>query len=241
MDWGRPIPVDIFVMAKGEPDCRHVTKIGGLPYRPAQAQWPAAANGDPMVFLGQFCFADSRDITGPVPDDVLLVFAEDEDDLPQAAVFEWYPLGLSDLATPVEIPRSRWWIPPCYGHVYRTVNYPEAKRKARFKDDRYLTFDGCEVWSEYWLPQYQATQIGEAPFFIQGKPELRGKPLCCISSIMMDPCSNYSWVNQSERDLDPGSPDILSFKQDYLGFGDAGCLYVFIDETNRLSCATDCF
>jgi len=32
-DWGQPVPVDVFVMSKGEPANRHATKIGGLPYR----------------------------------------------------------------------------------------------------------------------------------------------------------------------------------------------------------------
>jgi len=45
--------VDIFVMAEGEPDNRWITKIGGVPYRPAAASWPQSCNGDPMAFVAQ--------------------------------------------------------------------------------------------------------------------------------------------------------------------------------------------
>ena len=34
------IPTDVFVFSLGEPPERHVTKIGGAPYRPAGLPWP---------------------------------------------------------------------------------------------------------------------------------------------------------------------------------------------------------
>ena len=78
--WGPAVPVDIFVMAEGEPEKRNVTKIGALPYRPANASWPTGSNGQPMLFVAQFNFADSKDLTGELPGDILLVFADDSSD-----------------------------------------------------------------------------------------------------------------------------------------------------------------
>ena len=37
---GQGIPADVFAFALGEPAERHVTKVGGLPYRPAGEPWP---------------------------------------------------------------------------------------------------------------------------------------------------------------------------------------------------------
>src|SRR5262249_53652498 len=72
------VPVDLFVFCKGEPPRRDLTKIGGLPYWPARREWPRAESGAPMAFVAQINFADSRDITGTLPGDLLLVFGEPE-------------------------------------------------------------------------------------------------------------------------------------------------------------------
>src|SRR5581483_1820115 len=52
-DWGAAVPVDVFVMAEGEPEHRDVTKIGGLPYRSAGQNWPVSDEGRPLTFLAQ--------------------------------------------------------------------------------------------------------------------------------------------------------------------------------------------
>jgi hypothetical protein len=67
-DFGPPIPTDVFVFARGEPNDRGVTKVGGLPYRPSELGWPRTTSvlhpngelprrtswsgGDPNVTLG---------------------------------------------------------------------------------------------------------------------------------------------------------------------------------------------
>lgn len=51
--WGPAVPVDIFIMADGEPPDRHVTKIGGLPYRPRL--W----NGRHGPMATRWCFSRS--------------------------------------------------------------------------------------------------------------------------------------------------------------------------------------
>lgn len=57
-DPGRAIPTDVFVFSLGEPARREVTKVGGLPYRPAADPWPTHPSGRSMTFIGQLCFAD---------------------------------------------------------------------------------------------------------------------------------------------------------------------------------------
>src|SRR5437879_1094826 len=83
--WGPAVPVDLFIMADGEPADRHVTKIGGLPYR-SGTPWPTMRDGEPpygsatprarmrdgepLLFLAQFNFSDSKDLSGELPGDL---------------------------------------------------------------------------------------------------------------------------------------------------------------------------
>src|SRR4029077_8646441 len=78
-DWGRPVPVDVFVMSKGEPENRCATKIGGLTYRPRKLPWPCARPGRPLALIAQFNFTNSVDLVGALPGDLLLVFGDDSD------------------------------------------------------------------------------------------------------------------------------------------------------------------
>jgi len=107
-DLGPPVPTDVFLFALGEPPRRDVTKVGGLPYRPRTRPWPMAPDGQPMVYLAQYRFSESRDIAPPVPGDILVVFVRDfcmGSVSPQEYLhFEWYPLGLEDLPQIHDVP-----------------------------------------------------------------------------------------------------------------------------------------
>jgi Domain of unknown function (DUF1963) len=129
-EWGPAVPVDMFVMADGETEDRQVTKIGGLPYRPAAATSPTDTSGKPLVFLAQFNFGDSKDLTGELPGDVLLVFAENYQ-MPGSLHFEWQRRGLQGLISPAGMLRNPDAFDPCYGHVFRTVSFPQAERRDR--------------------------------------------------------------------------------------------------------------
>ena len=48
---GRELPTDVFVWGQGEPKDRTLTKVGGLPYWPAETPWPER-NGKPLPFGG---------------------------------------------------------------------------------------------------------------------------------------------------------------------------------------------
>jgi hypothetical protein len=227
-----------------------------------------------MTFLGQLCFADSRDLTGDLPGDVLLVFAwaneRQDDNLPvdffakleqlggqlgidtgpiqelmnrridsgsvQEAMnrsnevlldglhFEWHPLGLRDLVRTEDMPEASWQFEPCHGHICRTTSWPQARR--RRPGDTYLEVNGREVWSDYWLWQHQATQIGRAPYHIQDHAPLPGRPLCALSSVCPSQWSPYPWINRAEPLLPEGE---FNFHDKQLMLVDTGCIYISID------------
>jgi hypothetical protein len=238
-DWGPAVPVDVFIMAEGEPPDRHVTKVGGLPYRPADMPWPTTDDGTPLSFLAQIDFSDSKDLVGELPGDVLLAFTPDVDGCIKALLFEWRHLGLKDLIPCDQVPEQPWHPDPCYGHICRTVNYPEAQRKPELLANEEPLCRGLEIWSSYRLLQYQATQIGGVPFFIQqGDDQLPGKMICAISSVQPPRHEPYPWVNRSE----PLMPkDVWNYDDNYLMLGDMGCIYISIDDAGRLCFGESCY
>jgi hypothetical protein len=238
-DWGPAVPVDVFVMAEGEPPNRYASKIGGTPYRPAKTPWPMRKDGKPMSFLAQINFADSRDLTGDLPGDLLLVFTPDADGYAETLHFEWQPLGLTELIPADAIPEQAWRPEPVYGHVCRTVSYPKAKRKPEIGANKYPMCQGKEIWYDYHLLQYQATQIGTAPFFIQpGNDDLPGRILCAINSVLPNQHKPYPWVNHPE----PLMPeDQWDHTADYFMLGDVGCFYISIAKSGKLHFSVSCY
>lgn len=233
-DWGEAVPIDVFVMAVGEPPDRHVTKIGGLPYRPAGAPWPVSDKQKPLKFLAQLNFCDSKDIVGKLPGDVLLAFAEFDEEYPdyfEVMHFEWQPLGLADLVEPADVPDHPYHFDPCYGHICRTVSYPQARYFVRTQAPFEPLCRGLEVWSDYFILQYQATQIGSAPFIIQQEPKLRERIIATINSVQPEPHKVYPWVNHPLPLLPEGKWNLES---PYLMLEDLGCIYISIDDENKL-------
>jgi hypothetical protein len=145
---------DLMKATAGEPADRFVTKLGGLPYRPASVPWPRTANGEAMVFFGQVCFADSEDVVDVLPGDVLLIFTHGEHDHTSGElVYEWYPLGLEGLITAADIPDTAWRVFPCYMHLLRYVEDEEDE------DSR------CP----------EQAKIGGRPHWIQSEPRKPGE------------------------------------------------------------------
>jgi hypothetical protein len=227
-EWGEPVPVDIFVHSIGEPDNRSATKIGGLPYRSDGLSWPKTASGRSMALIAQFNFTNSADIVGKLPGDLLLVFGDDSDGPIDPLHFEWQNLDQADLVT--HLPSDSMAISPCFGNRCRTVSFPSA-----LLIDRGTAEPKCygkEVWSSYWIPTYQATQIGRAPFFIQeGDDGLPGIPLCTIASVQPDAHSIFPWVNQWPPLCKPNE---WPREDDNLMINDLGCIYIFIDEDGEI-------
>jgi hypothetical protein len=113
------VPTDVYLFAKGEPARRDVTKVNGLPYYPARRAWPGAAEGYPQTFLAQIRMVDSRDVTGELPGDMLLLFCDYDF---QNLDIEWVALGETDLVS--ACPAPGWTFFTGYGVRWRTFDYP---------------------------------------------------------------------------------------------------------------------
>jgi hypothetical protein len=237
VEWGPPAPVDIFIMAKGEPVHRFVTKVGGLPYRPRALPWPRNNYNEPMTFLAQFCFIDSRDIVGALPGDVLLVFAPTVDP-PDFFHFEWYPMELDDLVGAEGVPSQPWSFPPCFGYTYRTKCYPEGE----IGDDGDVMVGDTEVRSTWLLHRFQATQIGRHPMLIQfedDEREIKGRVLCALNSVEPSLFDPHPWINHAEPLYTDRSRVPKDY--DYLSFGDAGCVYISMDDAGKVYGHESCY
>lgn len=116
-DFGPTVPTDVFLFSKGDSPLPHLTKIGGVPYRPRGLAWPQDCHGCPMVFLAQICFAESKDHIGQLPGDVLVIFAQMvltpfwsrpslSFEYDESLYFEWHRLGIEDVMPPEDVPAS---------------------------------------------------------------------------------------------------------------------------------------
>lgn len=129
------------------------TRIGGRPYWPRGLAWPLSAEAgevaEPLVFLGQLCFRDSRDVLGDpeLPGDYLLLFSDPagvengrvhpRDDLHLLCTWvEWIPkMPVLPLE---EIPAGASPLSPLVGDLYRTMDFPFAEREAIAGSTRFL-------------------------------------------------------------------------------------------------------
>jgi hypothetical protein len=232
------IPVDVFVWNLGEPTNRAVTHVGGLPYRAADKPWPLMPSGEPLTFVAQFCFADSRDIVPAIPGDILLFFAEgkewryrdevgydfswgDGDERDSAPHFEWVYLDDAlPLITREDAPQSKWRINPCYAAIHRTWDYPTA--------------DGFAYPAVYeHVPEvFEATKIGGIrPWRDEvGPDELPGGEfLCSLSSIFPATDKAYPFLNVTEPISYDGSR-----ASNMLMIGDVGLINFFINSNGDL-------
>ena len=236
-DLGPSVPADAFVWStralRDAP--RWLTRIGGYPWRERDEPWPEDVNGLPLKFLGQVCFADSRDILPfEIPGDVLLFFGRynsghayvDEDNY-----IEWSDVQLRNPPRS-GVQSAEHGQLPCelYGVMHRTVHYTDPKvYKPVFKAA------GLEEEARY-ASAFQATMISRDGNFPQGQPFDDDDPrviLCTLSSVafhgawpMCDvPTANISVYADGSQNEYFNNADALG-----LVIADAGCLYVFRDE-----------
>lgn len=196
---GESVPCDVFTLGLGEPKRRDVTKINGLPYRPANLPWPMRPdNGEPMTFLAQFRFKESEDILPNLPGDVLLIFAECETFYRGGEFnffhYEWYPLGLTKLVAAADLPNPAWEFITCYGVRHRTVDYVDKDQVATKVVES--LFPDCVRLKETPWPvsnfvRLDALKIGGLPYFYCNDQqyvqvllnEIPGRFLCSIPTI----------------------------------------------------------
>ena len=196
---GPSLPTDLCLFGRGEPPQRHLTKVNGLPYRPRTRPWPRDESGEPLTFLCQFCFADSKDHIAQLPGDVLLVFAQTEDvgifpgHLPispaeeDAFYFEWYPLGLDDLVADPSPPL--FVFPTCYVVQHRSCDYlnQEAAIEAMSKlgpDAELLKKEFFGSSAPRGLVCWPGMKIGGVPYWDNAPPaEPEGRFLANFSGV----------------------------------------------------------
>jgi hypothetical protein len=223
------VPTDIFVFGVGEPEQCDITKINGLPFRPAEMRWPHTKDGMPFTFLAQFRFLESWDIVGPLPGDILLVFMKDKlplSDDPEAFVFEWQNLDLASdaLVQASEMPPPGWEFFKGFGVRHRTVDFPNAQ--PAFTD----------IANGHFLTTLQGTKIGGMSCNRNMNPpdmsgnSVSGQFLCSLGSICCSFSNPYPWVNH---------PDAVSHSsaietQNSLNFGDGGSLIFHIDGNGEI-------
>ena len=226
---GIPVPTDVCIMARGEPVNRAVTKIGGLPYWPLDRPWPSRTDGNPLTFVAQFNFVDSMDITGPLPGDLLVIFADSEAECGYIEGSEthlaWF--SLDQRFTLVEhAPETDWPIDPCYATLYRTVDYPDVDS------------DIFEAYSSpYLFPCLEGTKVGGAPRWIQNAEPMPGRFLGTLGSVQPAYEQPYPFLNVP----DPITTYNELFGGHYLMIGDMGSYYLFLDDEGQVTITGQCY
>jgi len=207
---GSTVPCDVFVLGEGEPQERDVTKVGGLPYRPASAAWPIAPDGTPYVFAFQFRVTESHDILPQIPGDVLLFFMKDPyielgDD--SFVHIEWQPLGLTDLVVPEKCLGEKWPYFYGYGIRYRSLDFvdQEAVSKEYVRQWKLLGIE--ETGGEYTnhlialgATRYGGPKIGGLPPWFQrarnSSPDEQF--LCSLGTFYPPDEMLYPWANREQ-------------------------------------------
>lgn len=218
---------DIFLFSLGEPSRRDVTKIGGAPYRPARLPWPANAQNEPLTFLAQFRFTESRELVPNVPGDILLIFVDNEPFRhdPSYFHFEWYHLGISDLICAVDAPPPAWTFVTCFGSRYRTVDFFNLTRVMQLLEKGRPSITLLEASKIAWLDGMKIGGISSSNNLQEDwvRETANLTFLCSLSTIVPWPFGRYPWLNQP-RPIAGGIPRTTEI----LSICDSFTFYLFV-------------
>jgi hypothetical protein len=255
-DLGRKVPVDIFVWRAGAPAAPYLTKVGGIPHRERELEWPEDDEGNPATFVAQICFIDSLDIV-PVrpPGDVMLLFlggCDDDTFHPfEDYRIEWSSIALDEPMRAKDCPPAQLPVPQLAGEIHRTCEYPDARFTMRRERGRIVPGSDpfARNYKSWFFETTQSTKIGQTTHFIQGDGPAKGQHLLCT----------FNSIEPSERDRWPfvglprlprnhecahsaAFPDAPRSTGKYrIMFYDAGCMYFFIDKRGRVTLCGDCY
>ena len=225
------VPVDVFLFSKGRPSRRDLTQFGGLPYRPAKLPWPNDEEGNPLTFLGQLRFCESRDLFPELPGDILLVFVDDA--WVTHLHHEWYSLGQTDLVAEEDLPETSWQIPTFWGVRHRSVDYQD--REAVFPALTYAAFNGTKIGG---ISRYQFDTLGrysdqaKPPHLFEGAhfyAEPEGRFLASFCSLQAEPNRQHPWLNR----IQPLSLKELHTDNEVV-IGDMHWLELFLQDDGRI-------
>lgn len=234
-DLGCAVPVDTFIWRHGPPDMPYLTKIGGVPHKEKDSQWPCDQDGNPYTFIAQFCFLDSREIVSEkVPNDIMLIFFKDAESFfgkPQDVHIEWSSQFLKEPLKIDDCPSPQFTVPELAGEIHRCREYPES----------WDIFEQEGHYQTYLFVCSQSSKIGRETFFIQNDPREEGTELiCALDSI--GPAKKWPFTN-----MEALPNDQMEDKSHYgwgayqMMFGDGGCMYFMIDEKGNVTWASDCY
>jgi hypothetical protein len=241
---GEPVPVHMFLWSVLPPTKPYLTKLGGVPWRPADRAWPRDPRGKPYTFVAQFCFADSRNlVSSQLPDDVLLVFFESwYGGSGKGVVLEWSNLAIDKPLQGIDVPAQELPTPNYSGVIYATDEYPNGMKRAY----EALGMRG----SVYLVADTQSTKIGRSTFFIQNDPRQPGEELLCTLSSVYPADSHWKAKRATARwpllDLEryhtpAAPPSINGWSTETMEFAGTGAQYFLIDGEGRLRVAADCY
>jgi uncharacterized protein YwqG len=240
------LETDIFLFSIQPSSNRTLTKIGGIPYRKRDLEWPThPSNNQPMKFIGQINFMDSKDICKKLPGDILLIFAFVDEcgiefwEVKHPLLFEWVTVSDHPLIDVLNIPNieTEFEFIEHSGHIYRTRDFyiPEFDCEDLTSAHELLRNSWAEVdflFDEQGFCANSATKIGGLPDWIQGKETIPGYDyfLCQIPTF----CTNW---NKPYPCID--HPEPIIFTQEQLitpGFEwpGSGCLYLFMNNKGEV-------
>jgi hypothetical protein len=205
---GEKAPTDVFVYAVGEPRHPAATKYGGRAYVRRGAAWPSNADGRPLTFVGQLCFADSRDLARDLMYDGISMFVDGGDPAFDAHHYAFYSIG--DDMEAVDPPAEARLAPSAesyHGRRLRTFDLPDLV------DSDLEERDGGvgAVW--------HGTKIGGVAPLIQPHMPNPGRFIGAFGSIKIDPGMPWRFVGREEPYREYGTPFM---------FGDMGSVFVYV-------------
>jgi hypothetical protein len=197
MPLGPPSPTDIFLLATGRGDLRRGCGIGGMPYMRRGRPWPESQSGRPLPFVAQFDFADSRDIVGDLPGELLLLFGRPGSS--ESLVIRWETalprdqlVQIDDIPIQPEISQFR-------GVRWRTSSYPQCDDR-EYDGGNATLADGTEITDIPNALTPLGFQIGAHPFMplwqlSLGKDE---RVLCSMCTVYPIPDVPYPFVDHPD-------------------------------------------
>lgn len=243
---GPTVPADVFVWADTPlSEKPWLTRIGGLPWRERGKPWPMHADGVPLTFLGQICFADSKDILPfELPGEVALIFGTHRTGWVSidGGVLEWAARELEDPEEyTVDAPMS-WNVQlpfAFHGVMHRTVQYADPKA---FEP----AFEAVGYEKGGWgISSIQATQIGRYASIPQGWPFGKDDGRSLVATLssfyfggewpLCDIPTSIPLVYADGRSGEARNTGALSF-----GVGDAGALWIYRDRDGNFKLDEAC-
>jgi len=241
---GPSVPTDVFVWAdillRDRP---WLTRIGGRPWRPKGRPWPKDESGIPLTFLGQICFADSKDLLPfEIPGDVALIFGQNRSgwiSINEGSALEWSPLRVDEPDDGLEHPWTAALPFEYQGVLHRTRQFTdwdlprEPFKAAGFEN------------AGFQISQIQATSIGTFSSLPQGWPFTEGDGcslVCTLSSFYFDDEWPLCDVPRVPRSIAPKGHEVDMWNMHALDFGvgDAGCIWVYRTKSGEFKLDSAC-